>query len=84
MLGRNLINSVLTQIPVFILGIISGVFSTRILGEEVKGVFSLFQANYLLFLLIFSFGIQTGIVYFISSKKYTEQVVAGISLAIFW
>lgn len=83
MLGRNLINSVLTQIPVFILGIVSGVFSTRILGEEAKGVFSLFQANYLLFLLIFSFGIQTGIVYFISSKKYTEQVVAGISLTIF-
>lgn len=83
MLGRNLINSVLTQIPVFILGIVSGVFSTRILGEEAKGIFSLFQANYLLFLLIFSFGIQTGIVYFVSSKKYTEQVVAGISAAIF-
>lgn len=83
MLGKNLISSVLTQIPVFILGIVSGVFSTRILGEEAKGVFSLFQANYLLFLLIFSFGIQTGIVYFISSKKYTEQVVAGISLVIF-
>lgn len=83
MLGKNLISSVLTQIPVFILGIVSGIFSTRILGEEAKGVFSLFQANYLLFLLIFSFGIQTGIVYFISSKKYTEQVVAGISSAIF-
>ena len=83
MLGKNLISSVLTQIPVFILGIVSGVFSTRILGEEAKGVFSLFQANYLLFLLVFSFGIQTGIVYFISSTKYTEQVVAGISLAIF-
>src|SRR5690606_26204868 len=58
-------------------------FSTRILGEEAKGIFSLFQANYLLFLLIFSFGIQTGVVYFVSSKKYTEQVVAGISSAIF-
>lgn len=83
MLGKNLISSVLTQIPVFILGVVSGVFSTRILGEEAKGVFSLFQANYLLFLLVFSFGIQTGIVYFISSKKYSEEVVAGISLTIF-
>lgn len=83
MLGKNLISSVLTQIPVFILGIVSGVFSTRILGVEAKGVFSLFQANYLLFLLIFSFGIQTGVVYFISSKKYSEEVVAGISLTIF-
>lgn len=83
MLGKHLISSVLTQIPVFLLGIISGVFSTRILGEEAKGIFSLFQANYLLFLLIFSFGIQTGMVYFISSKKYTEDVVAGIASTLF-
>jgi O-antigen/teichoic acid export membrane protein len=83
MLGKHLISSVLTQIPVFFLGIISGIFSTRILGEDTKGIFSLFQANYLLFLLIFSFGIQTGMVYFISSKKYTEEIVAGITSAIF-
>lgn len=83
MLGKNLISSILTQIPVFFLGIISGVFSTRILGEEAKGVFSLFQANYLLFLLIFSFGIQTSVVYFISSKKYSENLIAGIVTTIF-
>lgn len=83
MLGKHLISSVLTQVPVFFLGIISGIFSTRILGEEAKGIFSLFQANYLLLLLIFSFGIQTGMVYFISSKKYTEEIVAGIASAIF-
>ncbi|HRP59261.1 MAG TPA: polysaccharide biosynthesis C-terminal domain-containing protein [Vicingus sp.] len=83
MLVKNIINSVLTQIPVFVLGIVSGVFSTRILGEEAKGVFSLFQANYLLFVMLFSFGIQTGIVYFVSSKKYSEQIVAGLSFAVF-
>lgn len=83
MLVKNIINSVLTQIPVFVLGIVSGVFSTRILGEEAKGVFSLFQANYLLFVMVFSFGIQTGIVYFISSKKYAEQIVAGLSFSVF-
>lgn len=83
MLVKNIINSVLTQVPVFLLGIVSGVFSTRILGEEAKGVFSLFQANYLLFVMLFSFGIQTGIVYFVSSKKYSEQIVAGLSFAVF-
>lgn len=82
MLGKNLISSVLTQLPIFVLGIVSGVFSTRILGEEVKGVFSIFQANYLFFLLVFAFGIQTGIVYFISSKKYAEDIVAGISMTV--
>lgn len=82
MLGKNLISSVITQIPIFILGIVSGIFSTRILGEEAKGIFSLFQANYLLFYLVFSFGIQSGMVYFISSKKYSEELVAGIAISI--
>jgi O-antigen/teichoic acid export membrane protein len=83
MLGKNLISSVLTQIPVFILGVVSGVFSTRILGENGKGVFSLFQANTQLFVLVFSLGIQTGIVYFVSSKKIAENIVAGMTIQIF-
>lgn len=83
MLSKHLVSSVLMQIPVFILGVAGGVFSTRILGDEGKGVFSLFQANSQLFVLIFSFGIQTGIVYFISSKKIKESLVAGMSVYIF-
>lgn len=83
MLSKNLVSSVLTQVPLFILGIVTGVFSTRILGEEAKGVFALFQANTQLFVLIFSLGIQTGIVYFISSNKIKKELVAGMSLAIF-
>lgn len=83
MLGKNLIKSILTQIPVFIIGIISGILSTRILGEEGKGIFTLFQANYQLFLLVFSVGIQTGIVYFISSKQIKEEIIAGLSFYIF-
>jgi O-antigen/teichoic acid export membrane protein len=83
MLSKHLISSVLTQIPVFILGVVSGIFSTRILGDEAKGIFSLFQANSQLFVLLFSFGIQTGIVYFISSRKIIESKVLGMSLQIF-
>lgn len=84
MLGKNLISSVLTQVPLFIFGVAIGVFSTRILGDEGKGIFSLFQANTQLFVLIFSLGIQTGIVYFISSKKITAKIVAGMSSALFF
>ncbi len=83
MLSKNLISSVLTQIPVFFLGVLSGVFSTRVLGDEAKGVFSLIQANTQLFVLIFSIGIQTGVVYFISSKKISEQVVIGMATFVF-
>lgn len=83
MLSKHLISSVLTQIPVFILGVISGVFSTRILGDEAKGAFTLFQANAQLFVLIFSLGIQTGIVYFISSKKINEKQIVGMTWFIF-
>lgn len=83
MLGKNLISSVFTQVPVFILGVISGVYSTRILGEDAKGAFALFQTNAQLFVLIFSLGIRTGIVYFISSKKMSEGLVSGMSIFIF-
>ena len=78
MLGKNLVASVFTQVPVFILGVISGVYSTRILGDDAKGAFSLFQANAHLFVLVFSLGIRTGIVYFISSKKISEGLVSGM------
>jgi O-antigen/teichoic acid export membrane protein len=83
MLGKNLVASVFTQVPVFILGVISGVYSTRILGDDAKGAFSLFQANAHLFVLVFSLGIRTGIVYFISSKKISEGLVSGMSIFIF-
>lgn len=79
MLGKNLTATILTQIPIFILGVVSGVFSTRILGDETKGIFSIFQANTQLFVLVFSLGIQTGIVYFISSKKIKASVVLGMT-----
>lgn len=83
MLSKHLISSVLTQVPVFILGVLSGVFSTRILGDDGKGIFSLFQANAQLFVLVFSFGIQTGMVYFISSKKINERHVIGMAMSVF-
>lgn len=83
MLSKHLISSVLTQIPVFILGVISGVFSTRILSDDSKGAFSLFQANSQLFVLVFSLSIQTGIVYFISSKKITKNLVTGMAAFLF-
>jgi O-antigen/teichoic acid export membrane protein len=53
MLGKNLISSVLTQIPLFIFGIAVGVFSTRILGEEGKGIVALFQSKSQFFYLFF-------------------------------
>jgi O-antigen/teichoic acid export membrane protein len=81
--GKNIFYSILTQIPLFILGIVSGVFSTRVLGEEAKGAFTLYQANSQLFVMIFSFGIQTAIVYFISSQKKTQEKVFGLSVITF-
>jgi O-antigen/teichoic acid export membrane protein len=83
MLGKNLISSVLTQVPLFIFGVVVGIFSTRILGDEGKGIVALFQANSQFFVLLFSLGIQTGIVYFISSKKIAQKIVVGMTTFIF-
>jgi O-antigen/teichoic acid export membrane protein len=79
MLSKNIFYSVVAQIPIFILGVVSGVFSTRVLGEDAKGAFTLLHANSQLIVMLFSFGINTAIVYFISSKKKTPESVVGLT-----
>lgn len=84
MLAKNIISSIITQVPLFLLGIFTGVLSTRILGDEGKGIYTIFQANAQLFVLIFLLGIDTGIVYYVSSKKEKESKVLGMSILLFF
>jgi len=63
-----------------LLGIISGIFITRILGPDGKGIYAVFQANldFLTFFLGLSIG--NGIIYFSSSKKLSPEKLAGMSV----
>jgi O-antigen/teichoic acid export membrane protein len=82
MLSRNIISSIITQIPLFILGVFASIITTRVLGENTKGLYTIFQANAQLFVMLFIIGIDTSIVYFISSKKESEKKVLGIAIKI--
>lgn len=80
--NKNIFYSFLTQIPALILGIVSGVFITRILGAEGKGVYAVFQSDCELFTLVFSFSITGGMVYFISLNKIAINKLLGLGIFI--
>ncbi len=81
-LNKNISASILTQIPVFVLSVITGVFITRLLGVEEKGVFSLFQTNIQFFVLFFTLSMTTGITYFIANSKIPLSNILGMALQI--
>jgi len=78
--SRSATYTFLTQIPTQIFGIISGIFITRMLGPEGKGVYAIFYADISLFITILGFSINTAIIHFLASKKLTEAKLLGISV----
>ncbi|MGI9543578.1 MAG: polysaccharide biosynthesis C-terminal domain-containing protein [Cyclobacteriaceae bacterium] len=82
-LNRGIFYTTLTQIPIALLGAISGIFITRILGPSGKGVFAIFQSDVNLFILFLSFNINLGLNYFISNGKIQKGKIIGLSIYIF-
>jgi O-antigen/teichoic acid export membrane protein len=70
----------LTQIPTQVLGITSGIFITRILGPEGKGIYAIFYADVNLFITLLGFSLTTAIIQFTASKRMTEEKLMGITL----
>ncbi len=62
------------------LGFGAGVFITRILGAEGRGVYTIFYNDIQFLCLFLSFGLNTGIIYFLSSGRSTAGKLAGVSL----
>ncbi len=81
-LNKNILNTFFTQIPSLFISIVAGIFITRLLGPEGKGVFSVYTANIEILALLFSFGTTQGIVYFISNKKISEYKIQAIALSV--
>lgn len=81
-ISRSVINSFLAQIPVQILGIISGIIIARMIGPSGKGVFAIYQANAQFIVLIFSLSFNNVLSYIIPSKKTKPEVALGISIYI--
>lgn len=78
-LSKNILQTLFVQIPNIFLGLIAGIFITRLLGPEGKGIYAIFHANIEVLILIFSFGLNMGLVYFIANKKIAIRKILGIS-----
>lgn len=79
-INKNIFYTFLTQIPTLILGVVTGIFITRILGPEGRGVYTIFQANIELFALFLGFSLNTAFVYYISSRKIKIEKLVGIGI----
>lgn len=78
-LSKSAVFTILTQVPTQIFGIIAGIFITRILGSEGRGLYAIFYADLALFATILGFSINTSIVHFSANGKLSEGKILGIS-----
>ena len=81
-LTGNIIRTFSTQVPSLIISIVSGIFLTRLLGAEGKGVYAIFYANIEIMVMIFVMGCDLGIVYYGSNKKISIEKLQGIAVYI--
>lgn len=78
-LSKSAIYTLLTQVPTQVFGIIAGIFITRILGSEGRGLYAIFYADIALFATILGFSINTSIVHFSANGKLSESKILGLS-----
>ena len=81
-LSKNILQTFRLNIPTIFLGVVAGIFITRLLGPEGKGVYTLFQANAQLLSVFLGVSFAQSMIYFISNKKIPKKYVFGNALAI--
>ena len=80
MIARSIFQTSAAQIATTVFGVITGVFVTRLLGPEGRGVFALFKANAEFLALFLGFGLASVIIYFASNRKHTIPELTGVSV----
>lgn len=70
--------TIVSQIPAHLFGIIAGVFITRILGPEGRGVYSIYFTNTVFFATVFGFSITNSIIFFTANKKISTDRLKSI------
>ena len=81
-LTGNILRTFSTQVPSIIISIVSGIFLTRLLGAEGKGVYAIFFANMEIMVMIFAMGCDMGIIYYGANKKISQEKLQAISIGI--
>ena len=79
-LTGNILRTFSTQVPSIIIGIVSGIFLTRLLGVEGKGVYAIFYANIEIMVMVFILGCDLGVIYFGSNKNISSGKLQGIAI----
>ena len=82
MIVRHFCITFLIKILSFFAGLVQSVFVTRLLGPEGKGVFSLVQAEVILFSLVLGLTLPRGVNYFSASNKMKPSKLLAMSLLI--
>lgn len=82
-ISRNIAGTILVQIPNYLFGIIAGIFLTRQLGPESKGVHTLLTTNISLMVMFLGIDIPGAIQFFISNKRIDEKYLTGITIYLF-
>lgn len=77
--SKSALYTFLVQIPTQLFGIIAGIFITRMIGAEGRGLYAIFHADIGLFTTLLGFSISTTITYYIANKKLSEEKVLGIT-----
>jgi len=79
-LNKHVIHTFLTQIPSILLGIVAGIFITRLLGPEGRGIYYLFQVNIQFATLLLGASLTNGLIYYMANKQLDQRSLLGISL----
>jgi O-antigen/teichoic acid export membrane protein len=79
---RNIFFTFITQFPTQFLGIITGIFITRMIGPEGRGIYVIFLADVDLFVTIFGLSISNAIIYHFANGVISKNKIYGISLII--
>lgn len=80
-IAKNITSSYTSQIINIVLGFISSIFITRILGPAGRGEYALFINGLAIAAVFLGFGVPSAIIYFISSNKIkTEKLFPSVLL----
>lgn len=65
-----------------VLGTITGIFITRILGPQGRGAYAIFQADLELFGMLLNFSLGQAIIFFIASRRIPENIILGSAVVV--
>ena len=83
MLAKKILQTGFVQTVSLGIGVIAGIFITRLLGPEGRGIYAIYKANTEFLLLLLAFGMGSVVTYYVSSEQISVKKIFGIALLSF-